>query len=265
VCCTCNCYDSTGRARAMPDNSRGSIMNRASLLGPVFVLGSVAAAQNIYCQSGNCLVSFPGYNPGLHLVLCETYRESVYVSPISAQVHLSDPEVIWTGGHNNCSNSPVSKEWTYSYMLGESIEHTSSGTLTAEVSFKVGQKDVGDVGMSGASVKSGGWKWATTWSQQFQDKTTTTIAACTGKELKIFGRRKIGDHFGSGRIDWFCDIQPVFFGIPTGDRFTASGSCGTTISDADGEKWWVNTTSVMTDVPPACAFGTVCNCPTEAP
>jgi len=133
------------------------------------------------------------------------------------------------------------------------------------VSFKVGQKDVGDVGMSGASVHTNGWKWTTTWSQQFQDETTTTIAACTGKQLKIFGRRKIGDHSGSGRIDWFCDIQPVLFGIPTGGRFTASGSCGATTSNADGAKWWVNTTSVMSDVAAACASGTVCNCPTEAP
>ena len=225
-------------------------------------ISASAQSGGVSCPGAHCPVTFEGFDPALHLIICETYKETLNVNPPSGQVRMSQDILIDTTRVTNCADKPLTTEWGFKWTNKESISHSCTGSLTMSVGFKVGQKDAAEVQMSGATTMENGWQWTSDWSEEKSLKSTITVDPCKGYKIFLYGQKRIGDHKGDGKYDWTCEFVLLYFGFPGTERFTASGECWQTNSRAHGEKWWFNTRTQMINIDPGCDKNAPCmkNC-----
>lgn len=169
-------------------------------------------------------------------------------------------ENIATDTKANCTLDPISWKFTYTKNESESINHSMTGQLETQVALKVGQKDVGEVGLQHATVTTNGWQYIDTWSSSIQDETTIPVGACSAKRIVMRGKYRKGDHKGVGWIDFFVRFRLSFQSWQDG-----TGECARTTSNAVGLKKYVSYASRVDSVNPNCAADSPCKKCTVVP
>jgi len=225
---------------------------RFGTIAAMLSLGSMALAQSVSCPGAHCPVTFEGFNPAMHLIDCGSYSEVLTVKPITGSVILSNYYEIDRATIRNCSSTDVTQGYTLNGTETESESHSKSGELKSEVAVKVGAKDVGELGLTHASIQGNGWQYAASYSQSISSTSSMTVGPCKGKKIVWRGKKKNGNHSGSGYYDYTCNAYVAPFGIVVGNPFTVAGRCMETTSDAIGSKQWFSIDTLVSDIDPGC-------------
>jgi hypothetical protein len=159
-----------------------------------------------------------------------SYNEWIQVDPMKGKVKLTDPEIIFdVPGHNHSCVAQLTASKSISWA--ETIKHTKTGTLNAEVAFKVGEKDVAELGFTTGYTKTNGWEWGSTLNETIT-LSPKNVPPKSIYSYKVYGRKKALTIEGSGRYAFqVAFIRDIFSPLEYYD-----GTCNESSSTAIGEK-----------------------------
>lgn len=209
-------------------------MNHHKIALAIFVcVSNFALAVKAVAQScgGHCDPTPP---IGCAWMYCDSLNEWLVVDPIIGKADFTPEELVGKRSGKNCSGNAISTP-SLSYTYSESISHTETGTLKAEVAFKVGKKDVSDVGLTAAKTNETQWQWVDSLSKT-ETWPSKSVPACSNYVMILYGKHFAGHHQGSGR--WEGQIEGAFL-APYNTNRTIDFSCQETSSFADGDRWFV--------------------------